>query len=80
MKKIQSGVACMFKGKYWGTLYEDGRSCSMGYTDDPTKIKISDPRFCSKPRHMPWQGSLEVRSLMKGKLIPVRKVTYIEEV
>jgi uncharacterized protein (DUF39 family) len=52
----------------------------MGWTDDPTQVKMGDARFCKKPTDMTYAGSHVTRDLMLGKIIHVRKVTLIEEV
>ena len=74
--KIERGVMVMKNGKAWGVVYEDGHSMSYGWID-PESAPIHDPKFCTKPTDVTWQGSHYATELSTGELVMVERRTEV---
>lgn len=74
--KIETGVMVMKNGKAWGVAYADGNSTSYGWID-PVDAPIHDPRFCTKPTDVTWEGSQHTEELKTAKLVHVERRTEV---
>lgn len=56
MKKTEiiESVIAEHNGKYWGTIYSDGKSTSYDFIDDIKNAEIHNPEYCHKPTDMTW--------------------------
>jgi hypothetical protein len=76
--KLEQGVVIEYKGKYWGTVYEDGQCHEDGWVK-LEKAGIHDPRFLKKPEDTTYNGSPDIRELQKGRLIPIKRTIQITD-
>jgi hypothetical protein len=67
----------MKNGKAWGVAYEDGHSTEYGWVD-PAEAKISDPRYCKRPKDMTYRGSHLEKELSTGEIVKVVRKTTVE--
>ncbi len=75
--KIEDGVLIEYNGKYWGTVYSDGKSHTNGWVDID-KAELHDGRFLIKPEDATFKGSHETKELQKGRVIKVKRITTIK--
>ena len=76
--KVEEGVVIEYNGKYWGTVYEDGKSHEDGWVK-LEKAGIHDPRFLTKPEHATYNGSYDIKELQKGRLIAIKRTIQITD-
>lgn len=74
---VEEGLVVEFQGKFWGTLYADGQSTSLGW-GDIKQAKLCNPEFCFSPTDLTYQDSPHRKELAKGHLIKVRRITSVE--
>lgn len=79
MKKtiVEGGLVAERGGKYWGVLYEDGRSCTRGF-GPIEKATIADPKYARVPEDMVYSRSPDRRELKKAKFKRVSKTTVFK--
>lgn len=87
LKRVELGVMVMHKGgvygmegRAWGETYCDGQSTSYGWLPaSHPKAEVHDPRYCTKPTDVTYEGSHYASELKKnGTLKKVRRVTKVE--
>ena len=76
--KVEEGVVIEYNGKYWGTVYEDGRCHEDGWVN-LEKAGIHDPRFLTKPEHATYNGGPDIKELQKGRLIAIKRTVQITD-
>ena len=76
-KNTDSGVVIQFGDKFWGIVYEDGRSKSEGWVVLKKAI-IYNPEFLKRPVDATYENSPYISELEKGTLVRVSKTTIID--
>jgi len=76
MSKEETGVMVMKDGKAWGKTYEDGHSTYYGWMDAES-APIHNPKYCTKPTDLTYEGSHYTEELMKGVIVSVKRVTTV---
>jgi hypothetical protein len=64
------GVVAERDGKYWGVVYSDGRSTSMGF-GAVSQAQVADPKFCKSPEDLTWPQSPYRQELKAATLLPI---------
>ncbi|MEO9497701.1 MAG: hypothetical protein ABJG42_24720 [Vibrio splendidus] len=68
-------------GKFWGVVYDDGKSTSYGWLDDIEQAGTHNKRYCEKPTDAVWEGdTLGVKELSTARLVTYKVVSRYEEV
>lgn len=75
----KTGVVAEYDGKFWGSQFNDGHACAMGF-GPIENAELSDPQFCHKPEDKTWKPSHgrynpDYEELKKAKLVHVEIVT-----
>jgi hypothetical protein len=74
--KREEGLLLMKGDKAWGIVYEDGRSTSYGWMN-PADAPLHNPKFCTKPSDVTYDGDYNLPEIRKGRLVPVVRETVV---
>lgn len=87
-ERYEEGAVVMYNGPdpslgnhAWGVVYADGQSTSYGWCPmvDTEKVKLSNPKYLTKPEDETYQGSHYIPELKKnGKVVKIRRTTTVE--
>jgi hypothetical protein len=75
---VEEGVVIEYKGKYWGTVYEDGQCREEGWVK-LERAEIHDPKYCLKPEDTTYNGSPDIRVLQKARLVAIKRTIQITD-